>query len=133
MVVGGVTALYAGLTGLLLLFLSWRVTQFRRSEKVGLGDGGNSALQRAIRVQANFVEYAPTILVLILVLEINGTSPAKIHALGIALLAARLLHALGLAKSAGYSFGRFYGTALTWVVLLLAALLAIASFFGYRI
>jgi hypothetical protein len=133
MAVGGITALYAGLAGLMLLFLSWRVTRFRRSESIGLGDGGNKALTMAIRVQANFVEYTFPILFLILVLELNGFTPTKIHALGIALIAARLLHALGLSKSAGYSFGRFYGTALTWVVLLLTALLAIAGFFGYRI
>ena len=133
MAVGSNTALYAGLAGLLLLFLSWRVTNFRRSESVGLGDGGNPKLALAIRVQANFVEYTFPILLLILVLELNGYSAKKIHALGIALLAARLLHAIGLSQSAGRSFGRFWGTALTWVVLLLTALLAVGGFFGYRI
>ena len=47
-----VTALYAGLLGLMLIFLSWRVVRLRRGEKVGMGDGGNKELARAIRVQA---------------------------------------------------------------------------------
>ncbi len=38
------------------------------------------------------------------------------------LLLARVLHAAGLSRSGGYSFGRFWGTALTWLVLLLMAL-----------
>jgi len=133
MAAGSISALYAGLAGLMLLFLSWRVTRFRRIDKVGIGDGGNKQLALAIRVQANFVEYAFPILLLILVLELNGFSAKKIHALGMALIAARLLHALGLSQSGGYSFGRFWGTLLTWTVLGLAALLAISAFFGFRI
>jgi uncharacterized membrane protein YecN with MAPEG domain len=133
MAVGGTTALYAGLLGLMLLYLSWRVTRIRRADKIGVGDGGNPKLALAIRAQANFVEYTFPILLLMMVLELNGFSAKKIHALGIALIAARLLHAVGLSQSGGYSFGRFWGTALTWTVLLLAALLAIGGYFGFRI
>ncbi len=32
------------------------------------------------------------------------------------------MHAVGFSLKAGYSFGRFYGTALTWLVLLAMAL-----------
>lgn len=133
MAAGSITALYAGLLGLILLYLSARVTRVRRTDKIGLGDGGNKQLALAIRVQANFVEYTFPALFLILILELNGFSPTKIHAFGIALIAARLLHAMGLSQSAGYSLGRFWGTLLTWTVLGLAALLAIAGFFGFRI
>ncbi|MGZ9080482.1 MAG: MAPEG family protein, partial [Burkholderiales bacterium] len=54
-----VTPLYAALLGLWLLVLSLRVVQQRRAARVSLGDGGNTALQRAIRAQGNFVEYVP--------------------------------------------------------------------------
>ena len=133
MAAGSVTALYAGLLGLMLLYLSWRVTRIRRADKIGVGDGGNKQLALAIRVQANFVEYTFPALFLILVLELNGFTPTKIHALGIALIAARLLHAIGLSQSGGASFGRFWGTLLTWTVIGLAAALAISGFFGFRI
>ena len=38
------------------------------------------------------------------------------------LLLGRLLHAFGLSRSGGYSFGRFTGTVLTWLVFLAMAL-----------
>ena len=40
----------------------------------------------------------------------------------LALLLGRVLHALGLSRSGGYSIGRFTGTALTWLLLLGMAL-----------
>jgi uncharacterized protein len=43
--------------------------------------------------------------------------------LGGVLLIARVLHAIGLSSGSGYSFGRFWGTSLTWVVLAAMALL----------
>jgi uncharacterized membrane protein YecN with MAPEG domain len=128
-----VTALYAGLLGLMLLFLSWRVTRLRRDEKIGIGDGGSKELARAIRVQANFVEYVGPAVALMLLLELNGFGARTIHVLGITLVAARVLHAYGLGGSGGYSFGRFWGTLVTWVVLALASLLAIAGFLGFKI
>jgi uncharacterized protein len=130
---GNITALYAGLLGLLLLFLAYRVVRLRRGEKIGMGDGGNKQLALAIRVHANFIEYTLPALFLILLLELNGFSPKKIHALGIALVCARLLHAIGLSQSGGYSLGRFWGTLLSWIVIALAALLAIGGFFGFRV
>jgi uncharacterized membrane protein YecN with MAPEG domain len=61
--------LYAGLLALWLVVLSLRVIQARRAARVSLGDGGNRALQRAIRGQANFAEYVPIALLLLLILE----------------------------------------------------------------
>ncbi len=54
---------------LLLLVLAARVSAGRRRFRVGLGDGGNAELQRAIRVHANAVEWALPVLVLYLVVQ----------------------------------------------------------------
>lgn len=116
-----ITPLYVGLSGILLLALSSRVVNARRTHKVGFGDGGHPELQRAIRVQANFVEYTPMILLLILMVELNNHSAAMIHALGIALLVSRLLHSIGLAASSGTSLPRFVGTLGTWLTLAIAS------------
>lgn len=125
-----VTALYAGLLGLLFLALSWRVVQLRRRYKTGLGDGGFPDLSRAIRVHGNFVEYVPMTLVLLAILETGANlSPLVLHALGAALFVARLFHAQGLTASGGASFGRFTGTLLTWVTLLAVSVLLIAAGF----
>ncbi|HTO06761.1 MAG TPA: MAPEG family protein [Myxococcota bacterium] len=123
-----ITALWAGLLGLLMLALAIQVVRTRVSQKVGFGDGGNPLMQQRIRVHGNFIEYVPMVLLLMLVLEIDGTSPGVLHALGGGLFAARLLHAFGLGSSVGTTPGRFGGTVLTWLVLLFASGLALYSF-----
>ena len=67
-----ITGLYAALCALLILALSFRIAGLRRRLKVGIGDGGDAGLARAIRAQANAVEYVPLMLVMLLVAENNG-------------------------------------------------------------
>ena len=112
------TGLYAALCALLIFALSLRIALLRRRLRIGIGDGGDAGLARAIRAQANAIEYVPLLLVMLLVAENNGASVAMVHACGAGLLLARLLHAAGLSGSAGVSFGRFWGILLTWTVLL---------------
>ena len=52
-------ALWAGLSLILLLVLTIRVSLHRRSLKVSLGDGGHAALNTASRTFGNAVEYLP--------------------------------------------------------------------------
>lgn len=117
-----ITAVYAGLFGLVLITLSYFVVRARRDAGVGVGAGGHEALERAIRAHANFTEYVPLALILLLVAELNGANAVWLHANGLALLVARAIHAWGLSHSTGRSFGRFWGTAVTWLVVLLLAL-----------
>src|SRR3954468_5163594 len=67
-----VTPFYAGLLALLFLLLSVRVSQ-RRQTGITLGDGGDARLLRVIRGHANFAEYVPIILVMMVMLEIDHT------------------------------------------------------------
>ncbi|MGZ8154862.1 MAG: MAPEG family protein [Burkholderiales bacterium] len=120
-----VTPLYAALLGLWLLVLSLRVVQQRRAARVSLGDGGNTALQRAIRAQGNFVEYVPLALLMLAILELSHFSIYLLHALGLVLLIARLLHGYALGFTARHRFGRSWGTALTAAVILIEALLCL--------
>ena len=120
-----VTLLIAGLHGLLLLVLASRIVAVRRGRRIGLGDGGDPALLRRIRAHANFVEYVPFALVLLGLLELGGFDRRGVAVLGGVLLVARVLHAIGLSRSGGVSFGRFWGTLLTWCVILAASILAI--------
>ncbi|TVS13713.1 MAG: hypothetical protein EA419_01110 [Wenzhouxiangella sp.] len=126
-----ITLLYAGLSGLLLLYLSFQVVALRRRHQIGLGTGGHPALERVVRAHANFCEYAPLGLLLLLVLEISGLLPALVvHGLGAMLVVGRILHAAGLSRSAGTSKGRFVGTLLTWLMILVSALLAVGLAVG---
>ena len=123
-----ITALYAGLIALLLIALAIPVSRLRRGLRVGLGDGGDNRLLRAIRAHANTVEWAIPAVLLLLIAELNRASPLLLHACGIALLAGRLLHAIGLSRSGGYSFGRFTGTGLTWIAIVVLAVWDVWAF-----
>ena len=125
-----ITALWAGLLGILSLALAMNVVRGRVSENVIFGDGGVTILQQRIRVHGNFVEYVPIALVLLLVLELNGTSPLVLNVLGGGLFAGRLLHAFGLSTNTGTSPGRFIGTVLTWLAILAASGLALWRYFA---
>ena len=120
-----ITALWTGLLGLLMLGLAMRVVRARVTEKVIFGDGGSAVLLQRIRVHGNFVEYVPMGIVLLLVLELNGATPLVLHSLGAGLFVARLLHAFGLSTSTGTTPGRFIGTILTWLVLLVGCALVV--------
>ena len=116
-----VTGIYSAACVLLILVLAFRVVQARLRHRVGIGDAGHADLALRVRVHANAVEYVPLALLLILMLELGGTSALWIHALGGVLVFARLAHALGLSTSSGTSPGRFVGTLLTWGVLLVSS------------
>jgi uncharacterized membrane protein YecN with MAPEG domain len=123
-----VTALYAGAIGILLLVLAALVSRLRRSRKVGLGDGGDKDLARAIRVHGNAVEWAVPGLLLLLVAELNRADLLLLHACGLAIVAGRVLHAIGLSSRSGTSFGRFWGSALSWTAVLVLALWCLWAF-----
>jgi uncharacterized membrane protein YecN with MAPEG domain len=120
-----VVTFYAGINGLIALVLAVLVVRQRGRTKTGLGTGGHLALEQAIRVHGNFVEYVPLILILLLLLELGGLAPLWLHLMGITITLGRILHAWGLSTSPGESFGRAAGTTLTWLTLLAAFTLCI--------
>ncbi len=117
-----VTALYAAILGLLLIFLSDQVSRSRKRSAISLGHGDNTALERAMRAHGNFIEYVPFGLILMLVLESEIPQTWALHLFGIMLLAGRLLHAWGMTHPEAAFRGRFWGTALTWLMILGASL-----------
>ncbi len=117
MIAGPVSFLYAGLLGLLLIALSTQVVLARRRYRVRLGTGTDEGMQQAVRVQGNFVEYVPLAVLLLVCAEISGLPVKAVHAAGLLLLASRVIHAWGLSQSPGSTFGRFYGTAGTWLAI----------------
>ena len=117
-----VTPIYAGLLALLLVFLSVRVIRARRAARIALGDGGDRALLRRMRVQANFAEYAPLVLVLMAMAELQGAIPVLIHAIGLLLIIGRLCHAYGVSQEPETFRFRVGGMALTFAALVSGAL-----------
>jgi hypothetical protein len=123
-----ITALYAALIALLLLVLGMRISRFRRRTQIGIGGGGDPAFERAIRAHGNAVEWSLPLLLLLLVAELNRAAPLLLHLCGIVLIAARVLHAFGLSRATGYSFGRVTGIGMTWLVLVVLAVWDLQAF-----
>ena len=117
-----ITPLNAALLGLVFVALSLQTIRLRRRHRVALGDGDQAPLRRAMRVHANFAEYVPLALLLMFFVERGGGSALRIHALGIALLAGRLLHAWGVSQLRENLRYRTIGMVLTFSVIISACL-----------
>ena len=114
-----VAALYVGFNLLLLVFLGLRVANFRRANQVGLGDAGNPALLRLIRIHGNAAEWIPAGAVGLMFLALLEPVPIlTVHVAGASLTAGRLLHLMGLTQAEGASFGRVAGMVLTFAALI---------------
>lgn len=123
-----ITAFYTSLLTFIFLFLSFNIIRLRFKHRVGLGDGGEKTLIKAIRIHANFAEYMPLALVLLASYELSGADPLLLHILGAILVLGRILHAVGLSKSIGTSMPRFISVISTFMVLLILAIANISVF-----
>ncbi len=126
-----VSAIYLAVFALYIVGLGYWVTLVRGAEQVSLGTGESPKMERAVRIHGNTVENVPLALMLLLAAELQGASATWIHALGSGLMLARLLHAYGLLQTSGRSFGRFWGTALTWTVVSVLAVLDLVLALGW--
>jgi uncharacterized membrane protein YecN with MAPEG domain len=115
-----VTPLYAGILVLWFIVLSARVVNIRR-RGISFGDNGDRAITPVVRAQGNFAEYVPMALLMMAFLEANRFSIYWLHALGVALVVARLLHGLALSFGWQRRAGRMAGAALTFIVLVVEA------------
>ncbi len=115
-----ITLTVAAAAAIVNIWLAVRIVGVRMRQKILVGDGENPVLQARMRAQANFVEYAPFILILIAAIEIAGGSPLLLWVLGAIFIIARLAHGLGMsiAKPNPLRAGGALGT---WVVLILLA------------
>ncbi len=91
-----VSPIYLALLAILFVPFTMRVGAYRVKNKVNLGDGGDPELIKRIRGQGNFVETVPLAILLIVIMEVLGAGDMWLHGLGIALVAGRLLHYLGV-------------------------------------
>ncbi len=118
-----VTALYAGLHGLMAVILA----NFVLYARLRTGKVPKWQPDAALRVQANFIENVPIALLLLLVLEIQGSPGTVLHAAGASLFVLRLLHAWGLGRYEGANYPRLIGAQGTFVLVSVLAIGSIAS------
>ncbi len=79
----------------------------------------------AQRGQGNFIEYVPLAVILIGLTEMHGSPAWLIHALGITLVVARLLHPFGLSSEFELRLPRFLGATATWLVIAVGSAVSI--------
>lgn len=116
-----ITGIYASVLACWILVLAYNVARARMKYRIGLLDGGNVHLTRAIRIHGNATEYLPIALILLAIAETNGLPHLILHISGSFLVAFRLWHAWGIFHSSGLSKGRFGGTLGTWMIIIILA------------
>ncbi len=119
-----ITALYAGLLGLLAILLANQVL-YARLRTGRIADWKPDTL---LRVQANFVEQVPLALILLLVLELQSTPSLLVHAFGGTLVLLRLAHAWGYSRDPGATYPRLIGAQGTFLLVSIMSVAAIYSF-----
>jgi len=118
-----VTALYAGILGILVVVLAINVTVHRTKLRIALGDGGNAVMLRMIRIHANAIEYLPLSLILMALYELNGGWHWALHVVGIALIAGRIIQTWAMWGDGLPKPGRGIGQTTTWLSIAVLALL----------
>lgn len=114
------SAIYASASAFLIVWLSLNVIKVRTAKRIILGDGNDEELLTAIAAQLNAIEYIPIALLLLFSLEYNDANLIIVHALGIALIIGRIVHAKGLLS--GNLDARVLGMKITiWTIVGLAA------------
>ena len=126
-----VTLAAAAALGLLNMWLGWRVGQFRGKLKVSVGDGGHEPLLRRMRAQANFIENAPFVLILLGALELSGANGTGLALIAAIFILARISHAIGMdsAENRRWRMLGMMGTMLTTLGLALWAIVCIAQLY----
>jgi uncharacterized membrane protein YecN with MAPEG domain len=91
-----ITLLTAAAAVFVNLWLGSRVVKSRRDNQVKIGDGGNEAVLRRMRAQANFIENTPFFLILLGGLELSGGNRIALGAIAAAFILARIAHPIGM-------------------------------------
>ena len=102
------TLCLAAAAALINFWLGFRIGQVRGATKISVGDGGNEQLLRRMRAQANFIETAPLMLILIGLVEASGKGGAWLAPVGAAFMLGRVLHGIGM--DGKLMWGRMVGT-----------------------
>ena len=126
-----ITPLYAAIFGIMLIVLSIRTIRVRRRLQIAIGHADDAAMERAMRVHANFCEYVPVALLLIYLLEVTLGASTWIHVLGGTLLLGRLLHAYGVSRPREDFRFRVTGMVLTFTVIISSAIRILLGYSGW--
>jgi uncharacterized protein len=89
-----ITSLLAGLFALMMVILSLQISLDR--VKLGAEQQQDKTLRRKVRAHGNFIEYAPSMLILVGLMEYSGGSKTLVMSIAAVFFITRVLHALGM-------------------------------------
>ncbi len=115
------TPIYAAILAVLFVYLSVKVIGARRGGYARPDHPEGWRFERAMRGHANFAEYTPLALILVLLLEVNGAPVWAVHLVGAMFVVGRVLHAAAFGTERGMFMFRQIGTGSTLTALLLGA------------
>ncbi len=102
---------------MLTVALQARVIGQLRARTIGIGDGRNRELARAIRVHGNIAGNSPFLMVaMALLARVDAPALLAIPA-GLLAVVGRMMHAWGFSQTAGASFGRVAGMILIFTAM----------------
>ena len=123
-----VTPIYAVLLTLLYFVLAARVIMERRGNRFAYGNNDSKRIEAKIRAHANWAEYVPIALLLMLMAELQGIPAVWLHITGLILTVGRFAHGFGMSyRPKDFRF-RQYGMLLTVTAIPLAIILNIAAY-----
>ncbi len=118
-----VTLATAAAAAILNIWLMTRIGAVRQAEKIFVGDEDSEPLVRRMRAQANFVENAPFVLILIAAIEITGKGDPWLSYVAAVFMLGRIAHAFGM-DGGSLGIGRMIGTIISMLTLLGLAIVA---------
>ncbi len=116
-----ITGLYLAAFAVFGGVLAYLPGKIRGSTGISIGDGGRPDLLLAMRRHANFVEFVPYFMIMFAALELNGAGAILLHGLGLSMIFARTMHAIGLKADTTQSLPRGIGAGGTLLLTLIAA------------
>ncbi|MEL7447148.1 MAG: MAPEG family protein [Pseudomonadota bacterium] len=127
MIILPVTLTAAAAAAILNVWLMIRIGRVRAQEKIFVGHEDNENVIRRMRAQANFVENAPFVLILIAAIELSGKGDPWLAYVAGLFIIGRVAHGLGM-DGGSLAKGRMIGTIISMLTLLglgiVAALIA---------
>lgn len=125
-----ITSFYLSLLAFLYFKMSLDTIKARRKHRISLGPGPNNEILGLVSAHSNFQAYTPFLGVLLFAYEQSRLSqPLIVHALGLTILAGRLLHYYGVKDASAQNFKfRVAGMRMTLIPMLITSVLNIANF-----
>jgi len=94
-----ITALAAAFLAIMQLILMVTVGNRRRASAISIGDGGDEDMLRLMRRHGNFIENAPMVLILLMLLEVLGIGQSIIIGIAVLFIVTRISHAISMSSA----------------------------------